>query len=260
MMSQADTGSTVTVQVRRLLPFGLLVSREDGCIGIIREREIAWERSARRHWREHYNPGDKLHAMLLGEGRDQQLELSLRLVQHDPWSDLPGRYQLGQLVDGLVTGIRPYGVFVEIEPGITGLLHRSRLPSWANKEKVTDLFWPGDRVKAAIELIDPAHRRLRLNLGRAWLHRWQSPEAPQLAEPASRDPAAPAKAASRTVRLPLELPLQRLAPLSILITEDDQAQLDATANWLRQSASLYAQQHALKRRCHCSRASAPTWC
>ncbi len=196
MMSQADTGATVAVQIRRLLPFGLLVSLEDGRAGIIREREFVWDCNARQDWREHFNPGDSLHAMLLGEGRDQQLELSLRLAQHDPWSDLPGRYQLGQSVGGVVTGVRPYGVFVEIEPGITGLLHRSRLPSWANKEKVTDLFWPGDRVKAAIELIDLQNRRLRLNLGKAWLHRWRSPESPQHAEPGPRDPDPPAKAAA----------------------------------------------------------------
>jgi signal transduction histidine kinase/DNA-binding response OmpR family regulator/predicted RNA-binding protein with RPS1 domain len=235
MTSQAVTGSTVTILIRRLLPFGLLVGLEDGRSGIIREREIAWDRNANRHWREHFTPGERLQALVLGEGREQQLELSLRLAQHDPWSDLPGRYRLGQVVDGVVTGVRPYGVFIEIEPGITGLLHRSRLSSWAHKAKVTDLFWPGDRVKTALELIDPQHRRLRLSLGRAWLQRWQSPESPPLALPTPRDPALPLRSADRATRLPLELPQRQLAPLSILITEDDQSQLDATANWLRQA-------------------------
>jgi signal transduction histidine kinase/predicted RNA-binding protein with RPS1 domain len=228
MTSLAEHETAVNVKIRRILPFGLLVSLDDGRTGIVREREIAWDRDGRRRWREHYSPGDTLTAVPLGEGRDQRLELSIRLAQYDPWNDLPARYQLGQVVRGRVTGLRPYGVFVEIEPGITGLLHRSRLPAWAQRDAIADLFWPGDLVQLAIELIDITHRRLRLSLSYAWNQRWK--EAAPRAEPERE-----LRADGGPVRLPLELLLEQTAPFTILIVEDDPVQLDASANWLRQS-------------------------
>jgi len=160
MASYALSDGLVTVRVNRLLPFGLLVNLKDGRIGVIRERELAWDPEMRRRWRERFKPGDVLQAIVLGKGHAQRLELSLRLAQNDPWADLATRYQVGQLVTGVVTGVQPYGAFVEIEPGITGLLHHSRLPVWA-KTNPLNLFWPGDHVKVTIEEIDPVERRLR---------------------------------------------------------------------------------------------------
>lgn len=240
MESSTKSESYLTVQIQRLLPFGMLVHLDDGRTGIIREREIAWDRDQRRHWREDYKPGDTIPAVVLGESHNQRLELSLRLAQNDPWVDLPQRYTLGQIVTGVVAGIQPYGIFVEIEPGVVGLLHHSRLPPWTQPHNTEDLFWLGDKVKAAIELIDPARRRLGLNLSRTLAERWERPSA-QMGSVAS-PLAAPVPAEERavaptgeTLQSSLELLARQHAPWTILVVEDDPAQSEAVAKWLRQA-------------------------
>ena len=174
----ATKDPTLSVQIERVAPFGLLVSLTAGRAGIIREREIAWEPDGRRHWREHFKPGETLRAVPLGEDYQHRLELSLRLAQYDPWVELPIRYHIGQVVKGIVTGIQPYGVFVEIEPGVTGLLHHDYLPSWGRAGQQDDLFWLGDQVKAAIDLMDPAHRRIKLSSGACLVATLGSKHAP----------------------------------------------------------------------------------
>ncbi|MCG8346771.1 MAG: S1 RNA-binding domain-containing protein [Chloroflexales bacterium] len=240
MASSTKSESYLTVQIQRLLPFGMLVHLDDGRTGIIREREIAWDRDERRHWREYYKPGDTIPAVVLGERHNQRLELSLRLAQNDPWLDLPQRYRLGQIVTGMVTGIQPYGVFVEIEAGVVGLLHHSRLPPWTQPQSTEDLFWLGDRIKVVIELIDPARRRLGLNLTRTLSERWIRLDT-QL-EDAALTPITPVPIEewevappSETLQPSLELIARQHAPWTILVVEDDPAQCEAVAKWLRQA-------------------------
>ncbi|MBK9711420.1 MAG: response regulator [Kouleothrix sp.] len=233
MPPDTDNDTLVNVQVQRLLPFGLLVSLDDGQLGIIREREIAWDRKVRRRWRKLFKPGDKIKALQLGVGHDNRLELSLRLAKNDPWSDLHTRYRLGQVVDGTVTGVQTYGAFVEIEPSVTGLLHQTRLPLWAQQLSPENLFWPGDRVRVAIEHIDPGHRKLGLTMLRVWPQRWkaQDGQADLAREPRAAGPAAPAdddQPAVEAARLPA-------VRWTVLVVEDDEAQCDAVVGWLQQA-------------------------
>jgi len=214
----------------------LLVSLEDGRTGIIREREIAWEREALRGWRNRFKPGDRLQALILDTDQDGRLELSLRLVQNDPWLDLTERYQPGQLVDGVVTGVQTYGVFIEIEPGVTGLLHRSRIPSWV-REDPDEVFWPGDHVRVVVDEIDTSRRRLSLNLSKAWAHRWAIVDVPLTGSPASETPdrSSHVVSSNAAVRLPLEWLLGQRKAWSILVVEDDTAQCQAIAQWLQRA-------------------------
>lgn len=163
---------TITVYVERLLPFGLLVRLEDGREGLIRERELAWSGRELQRWRERFKPGDRLQAVLLAAPDEARLELSLRLAEHDPWLNLVERYPLGALVDGSVTGVQPYGAFIELEPGMTGLLHQSRLPASAQTRPIHELFWVGDRVRVIVERLDTVHRQIGLSLLRASAQRW----------------------------------------------------------------------------------------
>lgn len=226
-MTEQAHSETVSVQVERLLPFGLLVRLADGREGLIRAREISWELRQRQRWRERFRPGETLRAVLLDEGLDQRIELSLRLTENDPWASLAARYQLGQRIDGVVTGVQPYGAFVELEPGITGLLHVTRLPLWAQSEQLHELLWVGDRVRVAVERIDLGHRRLGLSLVRALARRWEVAWAQLLRQPgphavAARDDA-PAEPPAPDEREPL---------WRIVVIEDDRAYRDALVRWL----------------------------
>ena len=232
MPNSPQLGDVVSVKVKRVLPFGLRVILEDGQPGLIRDRELTWSTSAEHdRLREQYTVGDMLQAVVLGENRQKQIELSLRLVQNDPWTDLPQRYHLGQLVSGVVTGIQPYGVFLELEPGVVGLLHNSRLPAWSGVNQ-TDLFWPGDHVIAVVDEMDVTQRRLNFSLAKAVSRRWESTAAVAAAPVKLAAADRPEPFAAAAAQLPLQLWLHA-QPQSILVIEDDAVQRSAVANWLR---------------------------
>jgi signal transduction histidine kinase/predicted RNA-binding protein with RPS1 domain len=224
MTTPAEHSPIVEVTIIRLLPFGLLVRLPDEQVGIIREREIAWDAYQRRRWRRHFKRGDTHRAVPLGIGHDERLELSLRLAENDPWQSLTERYQLGQIVTGTIEGVKPYGVFVEIEPGITGLLHQNRLPLWAQSYPTEQLFWPGDRIKVALEHLDPLHRKIGLTMQRVWPTRWKQ--------------TGPLEPALHLAPVPAPLPATPSYPTvawNVLVVEDDQLQREAVAGWLTQS-------------------------
>src|SRR4051794_39779418 len=90
--------TTVQVEVKKLLPFGILVSLSDESEGIIREREIAWDHQSRHSWRHRFKIGDSLKVVPLGVGHGHRHEFSLRLADNDPWADIIDRFPLGTKV------------------------------------------------------------------------------------------------------------------------------------------------------------------
>ncbi len=227
-------GEQVRATVRKLLPPGLLVELPDGRTALIRERELAWSAADRLRWQECYRPGDVITAVVSRSDPRGDIELSLRLIEANPWRDLADRYAAGQLTDGIVTGVEPYGAFVELDCGVTGLLHTSRLPEWAVGAPA-DLFWPGDHVKVTVEHIDPNRRRLALSMAGLAQQRWQVPATAPI--PAFiLSVGQPRHSNPQPTPTPARLLLERLLrerPRSVLVVEDDPAQLQALAGWLR---------------------------
>jgi signal transduction histidine kinase/predicted RNA-binding protein with RPS1 domain/ActR/RegA family two-component response regulator len=142
-------------------PFGLLVELESGEKGIVRIRETSWDANQRAGWKRQFPVGVKCQAVIIKRPEDRFIELSLRLVEDDPWAHVREQFQEGQIVTGVVTGVKHYGVFIELRPGLTGLLHQTRLPSWARKNPL-ELFWPGDLVKVQIQQIDGKEQQIDL--------------------------------------------------------------------------------------------------
>lgn len=217
-------GACVPATVQRVLPFGLLVTFAGRQRGIIRERELGRSVENGRFLSDEYAIGHCLQAVVLGQRDDGTYELSQRLAHDDPWQHLAQRYVPGQRVVGTVTGIQPYGIFVELELDVTGLLHRSRLPAWAQAD-LSELFWPGDQVQVVIESIQVRRRRLKLNLAEAVAQRWQTAVSPPTAStlPEFHPPF---------FDLPLELFLQQNQTFSIGIIEDDPVQRGVLKQWL----------------------------
>lgn len=154
----------VPITILKQLPYGLLVQLKGGRRGIIRIREVSWERQDRSRPQELCPVGMSTEAMIIKIEPDGPIELSLRLAEHDPWEKMLSIYKTGQEIQGVVTGVKSYGAFVEIEQGLTGLLHHSRLPVWVKKRDPLMLFWPGDLVRAKISQIDTEMRRIDLSM------------------------------------------------------------------------------------------------
>lgn len=235
MSASLAVGNRVTGTVIRCQPFGLLVRLDDGTPAIVRERELAWTAEELKGWRQKYAPGTGITAVVLERREAATPELSIRLVQFDPWTDLGDKLSVGQLVEGTVTVVQPYGVFVELAPGVTGLLHASRLPAW-NTEPITDVFWPGDSVKAIVEHIDVSQRHIALSMTDIRTARWPADERGNGAQRLYSAAGAQAGATStnagqsaRPARLLAELPQAH----AILLVENDAGQRDTWVKWLR---------------------------
>lgn len=216
MRMDSATREIVACTVIRHLPFGLLVDLTGDQKGIIRVRETSWDAAQRASWKRQFPVGAKLKACVLNRPEGKYVELSLRLVEEDPWDHVLERFSEGQMVDGVVTGVKHYGAFIEIEPGLTGLLHQSRLPAWCKKD-VLNLFWPGDRVKVQILKIDCTGKQLTLGSVRTNF----------------ADPDNAARLAPRLDQgLPFEQLLQRENRRFILLVEDDTEQGKEIENWM----------------------------
>lgn len=160
MSSRYALNSVVQVSITANIESGLLGVLADGTRAVIRARELSWERP---------EPlgayvGRTLAAMVIGyEPTYQEVALSPRLAQYDPWAEVPSRYAIAQQVTGKVVGLIESAAFVAIEPGIDGYLPLSDLPI-PHGERIEQWLWLHDAVVAQITQIDLERRRLRLSV------------------------------------------------------------------------------------------------
>jgi signal transduction histidine kinase/predicted RNA-binding protein with RPS1 domain/FixJ family two-component response regulator len=222
-MTNWKTGDVAAVKVIKHLPGGLLVRLPDGQTGMIRTRETAWDAHQRLNWQQAFPQGWQSDAVVIKTG-GKYVELSLRFLEKDPWQELETRFRPGAAVEGVVTGAKHYGIFVEILPGISGLLRAAQLPAWCKKDP-TDLFWPGDKVRVTIQKIDHEQKQVELDLAPANLATLGS-------RVISARPIASAAAQSTPARLPFDL-LAAQPRRSILVIEDDIDQGEAAVTWFK---------------------------
>ncbi|MEX2536182.1 MAG: 30S ribosomal protein S1 [Trueperaceae bacterium] len=162
VLANYHIGNRVAGKVTNLTPFGAFVEIEPGLEGLIHVSEMSWTKRV-RHPKEVVTEGDEVEAMILKIDTNQQrISLGLRQTQPDPWSSLPDRFPPGTEVTGPITGITEFGVFMEIEEGIEGLVHISEL-AHEHIEDISEHFGKGDEVTAVILNIDPVEQRASLS-------------------------------------------------------------------------------------------------
>lgn len=155
-------GSKLNGKVVGLTQFGAFVEVEAGLEGLIHISELSWTKRP-KHPSEIIKEGQEVEAQVLRiDPAERRLSLGLKQTQPDPWKSLPDRFPPGTPVKGKVTGLTDFGVFVEIEPGIEGLIHVSEI-DYARVEKPSEMFKKGDEIEAAILNIDPVEQRISLS-------------------------------------------------------------------------------------------------
>jgi small subunit ribosomal protein S1 len=168
--SEVSEGDIVSGQVRSLTSYGAFVDL-GGVDGLLHVSDIAWSRVNKPE--EVLTVGQQLQVKVLKVDADsRRISLGLKQLQPEPWDFAADRYQLGQRVGGTVKRLTDFGAFIEVEPGIEGLIHVSEM-SWVNKvRKPGDLLKLNDTVEAVILSISPAERRLSLGLKQALGDPW----------------------------------------------------------------------------------------
>lgn len=173
--SEVREGETVQGEVRSITGYGAFVDI-GGVDGLLHVGDMAWT---------HVNDpaglltvGQRIEAKVLKVDQEKhRISLGLKQLQADPWSAAAEKYKTGERVHGVVTRVLDFGAFVEVEPGIEGLIHLSEM-SWTRKvRKPSDVVKPGDTVEAVILAVSPGERRLSLGLKQALGDPWPAAAA-----------------------------------------------------------------------------------
>ena len=156
-------GSVVQGKVKNLTDFGLFIGVEDGIDGLVHVSEISWSRR-KGIPADSFKKGTPIEALVLNVDPDQRkFSLSLKRLKEDPWKGLVDRYHVGDVIEGFVTSITDFGVFVEIEEGIEGLIHLSELDTTKGKHP-SEFFAMDDKVKASVIHLDEREKRIGLSV------------------------------------------------------------------------------------------------
>src|SRR5262245_12414662 len=156
-------GSRVQGKVKNLTDFGLFVEVEEGIDGLVHISDLHWTRKV-KHPSEIYKKGDDVEAVVLGIDVDnERISLGIKQLTEDPWSSVPRRYPVGRRITGAVSSVTDFGVFVELEEGIEGLIHVSQLSN-ERVEKPAALFKVGQVVEAEVTSVDPREKRIGLSI------------------------------------------------------------------------------------------------
>jgi len=156
-------GSVITGVIRNVTNFGIFVGVEEGIDGLIHMSDISWKQRV-KHPSEMFKKGQTIEAMVLNiDVEHEKFSLGLKQIEKNPWEELSVKYPAGSIVSGKVTNITDFGIFVEIEEGIEGLVHISELSSRRVKSS-SELFAVGDSVSAVVKNVDPKSRKIRLSI------------------------------------------------------------------------------------------------
>lgn len=156
-------GTVLEGQVKNITEFGIFIGIEDGIDGLIHVSDISWTKKI-RHPNEMYNSGDTVRAKVLTVDKEnEKFTLGIKQLSDDPWSNVPSAYPVGGMIRGIVTNITDFGLFVEVEEGIEGLVHVSEI----SRKKVktpAEIYKEGDEIEAKVIHVSADERRLGLSI------------------------------------------------------------------------------------------------
>jgi len=156
-------GSRVTGKVVRLTDFGAFVELEPGVDGLLHISDMSWTRNI-GHPSELLKKGQAIETMILSVDREnKRISLGLKQIQPDPWETVAQRYPMGSRVTGKVVRLTDFGAFVELEPGVDGLLHISQMSSRPISSPA-EIVNVGDELTLLVIRVDPHERRIGLSL------------------------------------------------------------------------------------------------
>ena len=156
-------GTILEGVIKNITEFGMFIGIEDGIDGLIHVSDISWTKKI-RHPNELFKVGDTVQAKVLTVDQEsEKFTLGIKQLTDDPWSNVPSVYPVGGLVKGTITNITDFGLFVEVEEGIEGLVHVSEL---SNKKVKTpaEIYKEGEEIQAKIIHVSAEDRRLGLSI------------------------------------------------------------------------------------------------
>ena len=166
-------GTTIEGKIKNITDFGLFIGIDEGIDGLVHISDISWTKRI-KHPSELYKKGDVVQAIVLDiDKENERFSLGVKQLQPDPWETVSERYEVGKEITGTVTNVTDFGIFVELEEGIEGLVHVSEI----SKEKIktpVGKFNVGDILTSKVMNINSDERRIGLSIKRLEMEDEQS--------------------------------------------------------------------------------------
>ena len=169
-------GTRIKGKIVKLLPYGAFIEIEPGIEGLIHVSEMSWVKNVTDP-SEVVNKGDEVEAIVLSVQKEEgKISLGIKQTEHNPWDEVEKKYPLGASVKAEVKSLTNYGAFVELEPGIEGLIHISDM-SWIKKvSHPSELFKKGDKVESIILSVDKESKKITLGVKQLSTNPWEEIE------------------------------------------------------------------------------------
>lgn len=161
-------GDVYDASVERIMPFGAFVSVSQGVEGLVHISELGWSRVEDPNQVVHV--GDKVKVKLLGIQPDpkkadaKKLSFSMKQAGENPWSSITDNLKIGEIYTGTVIRTAPFGAFVEVLPGVEGLVHLSEMSYAKRVNRAEEVVSIGQKVPVVVKEIDPAKQRVSLSI------------------------------------------------------------------------------------------------
>jgi small subunit ribosomal protein S1 len=167
-------GQLIQGTVKNITDYGAFIDL-GGIDGLLHITDMSWGRVG--HPSEMFNVGDRVEVSVLKYDRETgRISLGLKQKSADPWTNVAGKYPIGTRVKGRVVSLTDYGAFVELEPGVEGLVHVSEM-SWTHEVRhPSRVVAIGDQVEAAVLNVDPASRKISLGMKQTAPNPWDMVE------------------------------------------------------------------------------------
>ncbi len=158
-------GTVIEGKIKNITDFGIFIGIDEGIDGLVHISDISWTKRI-KHPSELYKKGETIQAKVLDiEKENERFSLGIKQLQPDPWSTVGERYQVGKEITGTITNVTDFGIFVELEEGVEGLVHVSEI----SKEKIktpVGKYNVGDLITAKVMNINSEERRIGLSIKR----------------------------------------------------------------------------------------------
>jgi small subunit ribosomal protein S1 len=165
-------GTTIEGKIKNITDFGIFIGIDEGIDGLVHISDISWTKRI-KHPSELFKKGDVIQAIVLDIEKDnERFSLGIKQLLEDPWKSVAARYRVGTEITGTITNVTDFGIFVELEEGIEGLVHVSEI----SKEKIktpVGKFNVGDAITAKVMTINSDERRIGLSIKRLETEREQ---------------------------------------------------------------------------------------
>ncbi|MCF8099798.1 MAG: S1 RNA-binding domain-containing protein, partial [Desulfarculaceae bacterium] len=158
-------GTTIEGRIKNITDFGLFIGIDEGIDGLVHISDISWTKRI-KHPGELFKKGDEVRAIVLNIDREnERFSLGIKQLEGDPWEEIPNKYRVNTLVKGVITNVTDFGLFVELEEGVEGLVHVSEISEDKIKTPV-GMFNVDDVIEAKVVSVNRRERKIGLSMRR----------------------------------------------------------------------------------------------